>query len=261
MDTMSRSITRALLGLAYDQVGQILFWGVLRSVPWLLPGLILTFLSPDVLPGNWHMILIVSLVLLAALTAPLLTAGVYHQMILLARGENIQKLPPLLTRHYPILLLVDFCQLFLLLGIVQGIRFHLVLPPDERSFTTLMAIASGAWLLIIIRVWNFHFLPLLLSRLEKVRATASLTLILLLEEPGRTLRFLVQRQLWSVMLLFSGLGLLLALGSVLPMHASLATREALRGRALELAPPGKPRREVSLPGSEGLGKLIRPWEQ
>ncbi len=255
---MSESVLRSFFHLAYEHLGLLLLVSVLRALPWLLPALLVTFLSPDAIGPRPYAWLIGATILAAVLLAPYLSGGAQHLGASIARGAA-PRWRAGLGRRYGILLAWNLVQLLLLAVLLQNLALYLRGSGELHGFALLLSLGAGFWLWALARLWSFHFLPLLIARNDSLRESARLTLLLVLRRPGRVLADFAQRQLLGLLLVLSGLGIFLGLGALPALHAALSARVALRPLGHELAPPGESQENRPLEFAANLRKLWRPW--
>ncbi|MCP4544901.1 MAG: hypothetical protein GY835_00385 [bacterium] len=255
---MRESSTRQFLGLAYEKINILLLWGIIRCLPWLIPILLFTFLPHARFSTENYALILGSVCLLSILIEPALSGAAYHLADNLVRRDSPDR--SIFTgfgRYYLPLLAGAILQLFLAVFIIHNI--YLMLGPQKVAFhfVDLFALGSCSWLLLMLRIWHFYFLPLLFRQESPLGDTARLTVILLLEKPGRTIRHFALRQLIGLLLILSGLGPFLALGSFLPLHACLSVRIALKPHLPEEEYDSD---EESSSKPKSFKQLLRPWE-
>jgi hypothetical protein len=258
---MRPSLLRSFFLLAYERIGAILVLSTLRAAPWLLLVLFVTFVPLGQTPSVLFWGGAGALLLLALVAAPWSHALALRFAGALARGAE-SSLRALVAdrRHYAPLLAWTLGELLLALLLLPVLLR--VLEPDAgpRPLGDWLAFSGGLWLWVLSRVWGFVFLPLLVLRERGAAHAARLALWLLLGSPRRLLPAFLGRQLLALLLAISGLGLLLGLGGLLPLHACFWLREALRPLGLELGPPGAGEANRPLDPVSSLRRVWRPWE-
>ena len=258
---MRASLLRSFFLLAYDRVGALLVLATLRATPLLLLALFVTFVPVDGTPPGIFWGGAVALLLAALLLAPW-----SHGLALRFAGELVRGGDPSLRvlaadrRGYAPLLAWALGELLLALLLLPVVLRMLEPEGDPRQLGDWLALMGGLWLWVLSRVWGFVFLPLLLLRERGAAHAARLSLWLLLGSPRRLLPAWLGRQLLGLLLAVSGLGLLVGLGGLLPLHACYWLREALRPLGLELGPPGVGEANRPLEPVSSLRRVWRPWE-
>jgi len=258
---MRDSLARSFFLLGYEHLGAVAALSALRAGPWLLLGLLLTFLPAGRLPAATLLGLAGAIAVLGLAAAPWSGALALRYGAALARGEA-PRLRGLLGpgRLYRPLLTWTLAQCLLAGLLLPALLALLGERPAAPRLVDGLGLAAGLWLWALMRLWGFVFLPLLVARERGAGATARLTLLLLLANPRALLPHFLARQALGLALTLSGLGLLLGLGALLPLQAALTTRAALRPLGLELAPPGAAEDNRPLDLDPSLRRLWRPWE-
>ncbi len=257
---MRDAVARGFFVLAYERIALMVGLSLLRATPWLVLGLALTYGRRA---GSQANIWILAAIALAGLLLAPLSGGAAHLAGLrLARGENPGWRSCLADgrRFYPILLLGTLGQALLVLAIAHNLDTYLSMAPGSREFMLHMGLATGFWIWALLRFWSFSFLPLLLGRECGAREAMRLATLLIFSSPGRYLRHFTLRQALVLLMVFSGMGLFLGLGGLLPLHGAIVTRELLRPHGRDLVAPGQ--KEINLPLElpTSLRKFLRPWE-
>lgn len=257
---MRDAVARGFFVLAYERIGLVVSLSLLRAAPWLVLGLVLTYSSwLDNRDGHW---LLIGLALVGILLAPLGCAASQLAGLRLARGENPSHRQCLIDgrRFYGVLLVWTLIQSLLVLAIARNLDTYLSVAPGSRDFMLHLGLASGFWIWSLLRLWSFTALPLLIGRERGPGEAIRLATLLLLKSPGRLLRHFILRQALVLLTVFSGLGLFLGLGGLLPLHAAIVTRELLRPLGHDLVGPGLEEDNQPLELPTSLRKFWRPWD-
>ena len=256
---MPESLLRSFFGLFYEELGSLLIGAVLRALPWAL-AIGLFFALPAGGTSLTRIWVPAGLGLAAFLVAPYLAGGIYLHCAALARDAAPGAWRQGMGRRYRPLLAWGLIQALLGAAIAWNLGHFLTLGPQARGFAEYLALGAGFWLWVLARLFSFRFLPCLLVLDRPLPETLRLTLLTLLSRPGQTLAHFLQRQLVALVLALTGVGLIFGAASLLPLHACLCARLALRAEGLDLSPPGEEQPEIPLPSGQGIRSLWRPWE-
>jgi len=243
-------------------MGILMLRAGLRALPWFALALFLTYAPPAALGQGRLALLAGALLLLALGLAPLLDESSHRLGARLARGEAVTWREALATRgrrYFPLLAL-NGLQLLLLLLLLRAYFLATGSSEGGRDFLAWLLLAACAWLLILLRLWSWLFIPLLIGRETSLRQAGRLSATFLMLEPGPSLLRFGQRQLLILLLGLSGLGLLLGLSSLPALHSCLVARGLLLRHGLDLSPSSLASVDAALPPSGSLRQLLRPWE-
>ncbi len=257
---MRDAVARGFFVLAYERIVLMVGLSLLRAAPWLVFGLVLTYgRGTDSQADLW---ILATIALAALLLAPLGGGAAHLAGLRLARGENPSWRSCLADgrRFYPILLLGSLGQALLVLGIAHNLDTYLSVAPGSRDFMLHLGLAAGFWIWALLRFWSFSYLPLLLGRERGAREAMRQATLLIFNSPARYLRHFILRQALVILMLFSGMGLFLGLGGLLPLHAAIVTRELLRPHGRDLVAPGRQEDNLPLELPTSLRKFWRPWD-
>jgi hypothetical protein len=257
---MRDAVARGFLILAYDRIALMVGLSLLRAAPWLVLGLALTYSSwAGDRAGLW---LLAAIALAGLLLAPMSGGAAHLAGLRLARGESPDWRGCLTDARpfYGVLLIGTLGQALLLLAIARNLDAYLSIAPGSRDFMLHLGLASGFWIWALLRFWSFTALPLLLGRECGPREALRLATLLILSSPGRLLSHFLLRQALGLLMVFSGLGLFLGLGGLLPLHAAIVTRELLRPHGRDLVVRGQAEDNLPLELPTTLKKFWRPWD-
>ncbi len=257
---MRDAVARGFFVLAYERIALMVGLSLLRAAPWLALGLALTYSTwAGSRPGLW---VLAGFALAGLLLAPLGGGAAQLAGLRLARGENAYWRDCLADarRYYPVLLIWTLGQAVLAFAIAYNLDAYLSVAPGSRDFMLHLGLAAGFWIWALIKLWSFTALPILLGRERGAGEAIRLTTLLVLSSPGRLLRHFILRQALGLLMAFTGLGLFLGLGGLLPLHAAIVTRELLRPHGRDLVGPGQSEDNSPMDLPTSLRKFWRPWE-
>ncbi len=257
---MRDAVARGFFVLAYERIALMVGLSLLRAASWLVLGLVITYGHEA--GSRADVWVLATIALTGLLLAPLVGGAAHLAGLRLARGENPGWRSCLTDgrRFYSILLLGTLGQALLILAIAYNLDTYLSMAPGSRNFMLHMGLATGFWIWALLKFWSFSFLPLLLGRECGVREAMRLATLLIFSSPGRYLRHFLLRQALVLLMIFSGMGLFLGLGGLLPLHGAIVARELLRPHGRDLVAPGQEESNLPLELPTSLRKFWRPWD-
>ncbi|MDP6419421.1 MAG: hypothetical protein QGG80_08205, partial [Candidatus Krumholzibacteria bacterium] len=212
---MSDSVSSLFFRLLYRNLGSLSLLGLLRSLAWIPLLLWISLRPPSSMTLPSYGITCLGFLLIPLFLDPWIQNAGQQRSLAIARGRPIPGLLQGADRNYAKLWLWHFLQfLFLALLLFNTSLLFTAIP----GLLLVIAAELSFWVWLILRGMNLH-MPRLLE-VQSFRAAFLESLKLLIARPGAHFLALVFRFGLSLILLASGIGALLWLGSFGLLHAS-----------------------------------------
>ena len=206
--------------ILYTHLGGLITAGVLRSLAWLPLVFWITWASPEGSVAGSYGLGALGFLALALFGDPFLAGGAMGLSLRIIRREAASPRDALagLGSRYPALLAWTWIQsLFALIALYNLLQ---VLSPESKvpEFLALLATALSLWALMVLRAMNIHLPRFLLEHELHLKQGLIQSFLIVLSHPMRSFGQLVFRLGWVLLLMLSGVGVLLGLGSFGVLH-------------------------------------------
>ncbi len=206
--------------ILYTHLGGLITAGVLRSLAWLPLIFWITWASPEGSVAGSYGLGALGFLALALLGDPFLAGGANGLSLRIIRREPASPRDALagLGSRYPAMLAWTWIQaVFALLALYNLLQ---VLSPESLvpEFLALLATALSLWAWMILRAMNIHLPRLLIDEELPLKQGLMQSFLIVLSQPMRSFGQLTFRLGLVLLMILSGVGVVLGLGSFGILH-------------------------------------------